>query len=132
MSDEPERVSITVPRQLIAEFDDAIEEWEYASRSEAVRAALREFLSARYWEDDPGRTFQGSIQILYDHDVATEELLEAQHAATGTIIATQHVHFDEHLCLESLIVEGSGEELRELANSLRAIEGVKQVRTAAM
>ena len=132
MTEESERISITVPHELIAEFDAAIADWEYASRSEAIRAALREFLSTRYWEDDPDRTFQGSIQILYDHDAATEELIDVQHAASETIIATQHVHFDDHLCLESLMVEGSGDDLEALANGLRSIEGVKQVRAIAM
>lgn len=132
MTEEAERVSITVPKTLISEFDDAIDEWEYASRSEAVRAALRSFLSEHYWQSDPNRSFQGSIQILYDHDAATAELLELQHAAADVIIATQHVHFDDHRCLESLVVDGRGARIRALANELRAIGGVEQVRTAVM
>lgn len=132
MTDSAERVSITVPKALIAEFDDAIDEWEYASRSEAIRAALRSFLSEQYWHDEPDRTFQGSIQILYDHDAATTELLALQHDASEVIIATQHVHFDDHRCLESLVVDGTGAQIRDLANELRAIDGVEQVRTAVM
>lgn len=130
MSDAIERVSLTIPAELVDELDSAVDEWEYASRSKACRDALRTFLTDLRWQDDPEATYRGTITLIYNHDAQhiTDELLELQHDGADTIIATQHVHVDDHLCLETLIVHGSGEVINRLVNRLRSLNGMEQVR----
>lgn len=130
MSDSIERVSLTIPGELVDELDAAVAQWEYASRSKACRDALRLFLTDLDWQDDPDGTYRGTVTIIYDHDAThiNDELLELQHDDSETIIATQHVHMDSHHCLETLVVEGKGRNINDLVNKLRSLDGMQQVK----
>lgn len=134
MSKPVDRVSLTLPHDLVSELDAVVEEWEYSSRSKAARDALRLFLTEHHWETDPDRVLRGSIAIVYDHDTPgiNDTLLEIQHDAAELIVATQHVHFDAHICLETVIVEGAGAELRTLVNTIKSVDGTKQVQFTAV
>lgn len=129
MSDRSDRVSLTLPSELIEEFDDAVEEWGYASRSKAARDALRQFLADRYWTEASDRPQRGSITIVYDHHArgVNDELLEIQHDHDDAVVATQHVHFGPERCLETLVVDGPSEEIRALIEGINGIGGVEQV-----
>nr|WP_253741653.1 hypothetical protein [Halorientalis sp. IM1011] len=43
------------------------------------------------------------------------------------MVAVQHVHLSDHLCLESVAVDGDGDEIERLVRRLRPLEGVHQV-----
>jgi len=129
MGDSIERISLTIPTHLVEDLDDAVETWEYSSRSEAFRDALRMFLSSLEFQSDLETAHCGSITTIYrhgDHSI-NDEMLELQHEMSDLIIATQHVHLDSHLCLETMVVNGSGEQIKQLVNSLRALDGMEQV-----
>lgn len=134
MTDGLERVSLTIPPALLAELDAVTDEADYASRSEAFRDALREFLTAYRWREDLDGRQQGTVVILYDHDVSgvTDELLALQHDLHGTIIASQHVHLTADLCLETLVVDGPASDLRELVGRIQSLRGIRQVKLAVV
>ena len=129
MTDRAERLSTTLPSNLVAELDAVVDEWGYASRSKAVRDALRAFLAERDWRENVDGHHRGSITIVYDHDApgVNDALLEVQHDCGAVIVATQHVHFDEHRCLETVVVDGPGTAIRDLVQGIESITGVKQV-----
>lgn len=129
-----DRISLTLPSELVEELDDAVDEWGYSSRSSASRRALRGFLAEHDWDASPDRPQRGSITIVYDHHVRglSDDLLEVQHAHEDAIVATQHVHFDPDLCLETLVVDGAGGEIRDLLEGIKGITGVEQVRFTAV
>lgn len=132
MSDELDRVSLTIEGELLAELDEVIDEWEYASRSEAIRGALRDFLTEYRWQTDLSGHQRGSVVVVHDHHVGgvTDEMLDIQHKSLDLITAVQHVHLSDHLCLETLVVDGSGAEITDLVNRLQSLRGVKQVELA--
>jgi CopG family nickel-responsive transcriptional regulator len=41
------------------------------------------------------------------------------------ITSTQHIHLDHDNCLEVIIVQGEASALKQLANELKAVKGVK-------
>ncbi|GAB3026613.1 nickel-responsive transcriptional regulator NikR [Natronobiforma cellulositropha] len=129
MAKRVERVSLTLPHDLVADLDAVVDEREYSSRSKAVRDALRAFLTEHDWEQNAAETQRGSIALVYDHEATgiNDRLLEIQHDVAGVIVATQHVHFDAHRCLETVIVEGPGEEIRDLVSTLSSLDGMKHV-----
>ena len=134
MSDELTRISMTLPADLVGDLDGVVEGWEYDSRSEAMRDALRAFLTDYHAERTLAGTQRGSIVVQYDHhdgDV-TETITALQHDFEDAIVAVQHVHLSHRLCMETLAVDGTGEEIRELANRLRSLAGVKQVQVAVV
>ncbi|WP_425607275.1 hypothetical protein [Natronobeatus ordinarius] len=67
--------------------------------------------------------------MVYDHDApgVNDTLLEVQHDCGAVIVATQHVHFDEHRCLETIVVDGPGTAIRDQVQGIESITGVKQV-----
>lgn len=134
MTEDLSRVSTTVPRTLLVDVDEVVEGWDYDSRSEAVRDALRALVTEYRAETAMEGTQRGSVVVQYDHhagDVA-RTLTALQHDFADTIVAVQHVHLTHDICMETLAVDGTGAEIRELANRLRALSGVKQVQLAVV
>lgn len=134
MSEDLSRISMTLPPDLLAAFDEVVEGWDYASRSGAMRDALRSFLTEYRTETGFEGTQRGSIVVQYDHhegDVSGR-IVELQHEFEASVVAVQHVHLSHRLCMETLAVDGSASAVRELANRLRSLGGVRQVRVAVV
>ncbi|WP_396613710.1 nickel-responsive transcriptional regulator NikR (plasmid) [Haloferax sp. S1W] len=130
MSDELERMSVTLDSSLLAAVDDVVDIGGYASRSEATRDALRAFVTEVQEQRDLNGTLRGTVVVLYEHDHSDvgSEMTSLQHEFTETIIAVQHIHLSDHLCLESLAIDGSGERIEELLSRIRPLKGVHQVK----
>lgn len=130
MSRDVDRMSVTLPPSLLSELDDVVETGEYDSRSEATRDALRAFVTEFNQQVDLAGTLSGTVVVLYEHDHGgvTDEMTELQHEFTETIIAVHHVHLGDHLCLESIAVDGTGERIEQLVSTIRPLKGVHQVK----
>ena len=124
------RVSLTLPEDLLNELDRSLKAQRYASRSEAVRDALRDFLASYRWRSELKGEQLGAILVMYEHDVrgVTDVLMDIQHESANLISAVQHLHVDAKNCLEVLIVRGPAEGIRQLVNRLGAQRGVKQAK----
>ena len=130
MAQKITRVSLTLPEDLLNELDLSLKAQRYASRSEAVRDALRDFLASYRWRSELKGEQLGAIIVMYEHDVRglTDELMDIQHESASFISAVQHLHVDPKNCLEILIVKGPAEEIRKLVDCLGALRGVKQAK----
>lgn len=124
------RVSLTLPQDLLDELDRSLKAQGYASRSEAVRDALRDFLASYKWRQELKGERLGVVMLVYEHDVRglIDALMDIQHASSSIISAVQHLHVDAKNCLETLIVRGPSEEIRKLVDRLGALRGVKQAK----
>ncbi|KUO40847.1 MAG: hypothetical protein AVW05_03175 [Hadesarchaea archaeon DG-33] len=124
------RVSLTLPQDLLDELDCSLKAQGYASRSEAVRDALRDFLASYKWRKELKGERIGVVMLVYEHDVRglIDALMDIQHASSSIISAVQHLHVDAKNCLETLIVRGPSEEIRKLVDHLGALRGVKQAK----
>ncbi|GAB3692867.1 CopG family ribbon-helix-helix protein [Halorubrum pallidum] len=129
MSEDVDRMSVTLPPTLLNELDGVVDVGEYDSRSEATRDALRAFVTDFNRQTGLSGTLRGTVVVLYDHDHGgvTDEMTELQHEFTETIIAVHHVHLSGDLCLESIAVDGTGERIEELLSRIRPLKGVHRV-----
>ena len=134
MSQDVDRMSVTLPPSLLAELDRVVDAGEYGSRSEATRDALRAFVTEFNRQRDLSGSLSGTVVVLYEHEHSgvTDEMTELQHEFTETIIAVHHVHLSDHLCLESIAVNGTGERIEELLSRVRPLKGVHQVKLAVV
>lgn len=134
MSGPIERISLTIPENLVNELDEIVDSSGYGSRSKATRDAIRGFITDYSWQHDSGKKFQGSLTLVYDHHAVgvNDKLMKIQHASADIIVSTQHVHFDQDQCLETLVLSGRGDKIRELVNELKAIKGMKRVQVTAV
>ncbi|MFB0499661.1 MAG: nickel-responsive transcriptional regulator NikR [Candidatus Hadarchaeaceae archaeon] len=124
------RVCLTLPEDLLSELDRSLKAQRYASRSEAIRDALRDFLASYRWRSELKGEQLGAILVMYEHDVQglTDTLMDIQHKSASLISAVQHLHVDSKNCLEILIVRGAANRIRQLVNRLGALRGVKQAK----
>lgn len=121
-----ERITISVPKELLKNVDDVINKKGYASRSDVVRAALRVFLVEEAWKEG-GEEVIGVLTFIYNHEIkgVNESLTHIQHHFRGSVISGMHIHLDEENCLEVLVVEGIPERIMELTDEISTIKGVK-------
>jgi CopG family nickel-responsive transcriptional regulator len=130
MSEKVTRISLTLPEKLLNEFDRSLEAQRYVSRSEAIRDALRDFLTSYKWRKGLRGEQTGAILIVYEHDVhgLTEKIIDIEHRNSDIVNAVQHLHLDAKNCLEVLIVKGSAGKIRRLIDHLGSLRGVKQTK----
>ncbi|MFB6150624.1 MAG: CopG family ribbon-helix-helix protein [Haloarculaceae archaeon] len=134
MTEDVDRMSVTLPPSLLEDLDAVVAAGDYDSRSEATRDAIRAFVTEFNRQQGLSGTLSGTVVVLYDHGHGgvTEEMTALQHDFEETIIAVHHVHLSEHLCLESIAVEGPGERIEGLLDRLRPLKGVQQVKLAVV
>ena len=119
------RFGVSLEEELLQKFDDLIRRRKYTNRSEALRDMIRQELLKQEWE--AGGEVSGAITFIYDHH--TRELLskitDIQHDSQEVIISTQHIHLDHDHCLEIVAVKGRVKKVLKLADSIKAIKGVR-------
>jgi CopG family transcriptional regulator, nickel-responsive regulator len=125
------RIGVTIPPELLKDFDEIINKMGYESRSKAIQDAVRLYVSERKWLKEENAVQTGIILMVYDHDAKglDSELTEAQHEHSKIITSTMNIHVSEHDCLEAIAVKGKASEIRHLSNELTTRRGVKILKT---
>jgi CopG family nickel-responsive transcriptional regulator len=120
------RFGVSVDDDLLKRFDARNKRKGYVNRSEAIRDLIRECLVEEEWRTTRGETV-GVVSLVFDHErmELSKTLTHAQHRRHALIVATTHVHLDQHNCLEVLILRGKAQQLRTLAEHLMSRRGVK-------
>jgi len=124
--DKIERFGVSMSPDLLKSFDKRIGEKGYATRSEAIRDIVRDYLVQGEWEDAGGEVV-GAVTIVYDHETHElgEALTDLQHDSHRAVICSTHVHLDERNCLETVVLRGSSALVHRIAERLIATRGVK-------
>jgi CopG family nickel-responsive transcriptional regulator len=121
---------VSIEKPLYDRLENLVSQTDYKNRSEFIRDLIRDHLVRLEWQT--GDELLGTISLVYDHHARglTERLTEQQHHFRGTVLATTHVHLDEHLCAEMIMVRGRGKDIQALANCLQREKGVLHARLA--
>ncbi|MFB3893276.1 MAG: nickel-responsive transcriptional regulator NikR [Phycisphaerae bacterium] len=125
------RFTVSIEKPLFDKLEKEVADHDYRNRSEFVRDLVRNYMVEQEWRTD--KVLLGTISLLYDHHARglTERLTEEQHHFSGTVLATTHVHLDEHLCAEMIMVRGKGKDIKALADRLQREKGVLHAKLAA-
>ena len=120
------RFSLSMPRELADQLDAMCEAKGYESRSQAIADMVRDQL-VEHRAHTGSREIAGNVTLVYDHHRRNiqSQLTQIQHNSGSVVIATLHVHMDHHNCMEVLAVRGRALDVRELADRLIAVKGVK-------
>ncbi|HUU22531.1 MAG TPA: nickel-responsive transcriptional regulator NikR [Phycisphaerae bacterium] len=124
------RFTVSTEKSLFDKLDRLVADSEYSSRSEFIRDLIRRELVDQQWRT--AEVLLGTISLLYDHHATglSERLTHEQHHSACTVLATTHVHLDEHLCAEMIMVRGPGKEIKSLTDRLRREKGVLHAQLA--
>lgn len=119
------RFSISLEQELLKEFQRFCREEHFATRSEAIRQLIHDFLARRAWVKD-AEDVVGTLTLVYDHHRSQirDQLTAIQHDNTKLIVSTLHAHLTSDLCLEVIVLRGPAKELRDIAARLRGLKGV--------
>jgi CopG family nickel-responsive transcriptional regulator len=120
------RISIAIENELLEDFDELLERHQLGNRSEAIRDLVRRRLIEDRIEREEGEAV-ASLTLLYDHEQRelAERLVGAGHAHHARVLSTLHVHLDQRLCLEVQVLQGAPAMLRQYADQLIGLRGVK-------
>ena len=119
------RFGVSLEKALLNKFDALIKEKKYTNRSEALRDLIRQELVQKQWQE--GQEVAGAITLVYDHHKkeVLSGVIDKQHDFQEVIISTQHIHLDHYNCLEIIAVRGRARDIQRLANTMKAIKGVR-------
>lgn len=120
------RFGVSLEEYLLKSFDKLIEKKGYPNRSEAIRDLIRDALIRDEWED-PKDKVVGTITVIVDKklNTITQKLAQSEQNSLQEIISTMHVQLDKENSLEVSAVRGCAKRVRQLANELIGMKGVK-------
>jgi CopG family nickel-responsive transcriptional regulator len=119
------RTGVSIEPELLDKFDRFIAKRGYKNRSEALRDLIRESLIDEDIEQN--RLVVATLSMVYDHHHhdLSNKLNEIQHHAHRSVLAATHVHLDHDNCLEVVIMKGRSGEVKQLADHMLSMRGVK-------
>jgi CopG family transcriptional regulator, nickel-responsive regulator len=124
------RISMSLPKKLLNEFDGVLKDRGYQSRSKGIRDALKDYIVRYQWMNEMEGERIGIIAVIYDHHYTgvMEDLTEIQHDYKDFINAVMHVHMTDKHCLEVIVVKGDVKYIRTLSERIMRLKGVEHVR----
>ncbi len=120
-----------MPEELLEKFDEIVDMQGYVGRSEAIRDAMRMYISKKEWESEQ-KGKAATLTVVYTHKPKLmSDLIRAQHAAKADVISSTHVHLSHSYCLEVMTMKGKRKEIEDLAGRIAGLSGVAYSRLFA-
>jgi CopG family transcriptional regulator, nickel-responsive regulator len=125
MSGNVVRVGVSLEPELLALLDRWVRERNSPSRSDAIRALIRNELSDRTLAD-PEADALGVVALLYRPSAPNvlRRLTAAEHRWGDHVRSSTHVHLEGDACAEVTILVGRRHEIDDAAEDLRGVKGV--------
>lgn len=124
-----ERISMTLPSELLTQLDEMVEDRGLPNRSHAIAEMITREITE--WQEKLGNELMtGTITLFYD---ASKRNLQAslagiQRKHIDEVISSFHVQLEDFHTMEVLLVQGPAKRLRAIADEMIACKGVKSGR----
>ncbi len=130
MEESIARIGVSLPKNLLEEFDSVILNRGYSSRSEAIRDAIRNYILEYKWMEREEGEVVGVVNVIYTHSVRgiNDSIINLQHDFHEIITTTLHVHLSSEMCLEMILVRGDMREIKKLVDRISSTKGVINVK----
>jgi CopG family nickel-responsive transcriptional regulator len=124
------RISMSLPSELLSEFDKSMTKVGFPDRSKAIQTALHSFIDENEWKIEDEHLGTGSITMLYDNHIFNQDTksTQTQHKYSDVISAATHIHLDSDNCLETIMVKGKIKILKNLVKDLSENRGIKSLK----
>jgi CopG family nickel-responsive transcriptional regulator len=116
---------------LLEQLDRMVASRKLPSRSHAIAEMIRQGLLEHDSRFGHG-ILAGTITLVYSNrrGMLRTQLARIQFSFLKEVISSQHVFLEDEHSLEVLLVQGPAQRLNRLADALRSVKGVKQVKLA--
>jgi len=123
-------VSLSLTHDLLRKLDRLMREGGYSSRSEAVRDAIRNYLSEYALSREEAGRVAAIVSVISERDRrdVDQRLARLRHEYEGIVSGNMHIHLGPYYCLELFIAEGELGEIMTFVGKVRATRGVSQVK----
>jgi len=130
MEQDLSRIGVSLPENLLEKFDKIITKRGYSSRSEGIRDAIRSYIRYYDWMSEVEGERIGILSMTYDHSQRglVTSLLDMEHEFTAITRSAVHVHISHDECMEVLLLQGEGKDVRAITEQVMALKGVKNVK----
>ena len=126
------KAAISIPRDLLEQFDCIVRKKDFSSRSDAIQDAVRHYIKYYEWMNEIKGERAGTIIVLYDRvKRGLIESIAGLHKDFKEIICSTlllPVESSENIRLELLIMQGNGKLMVALSEQMLRLNGVKYVK----
>jgi CopG family transcriptional regulator, nickel-responsive regulator len=122
----PKRISMSLPSELLSEFNRSMVKVGFPDRSKAIQRALYSFIDENNWKTEDDRSGAGAIIMLYNNQ--NTKSTQMQHKYNDVISSTIHMHLDGNNCLETIMVRGKAKIIKHLVKDLSKNRGIKSLK----
>jgi CopG family nickel-responsive transcriptional regulator len=124
------RFGVTVPEDVLEEFDRRLERSGKNNRSNAIRQLIRAYIAEDRWQEEDGQVY-GTVTLMYDHHSpnVSKDLNVLQHNHGAIIVCTSHVHVTHDTCLECVVLRGRSSRIKTFVDALGKTKGLKSLDT---
>jgi CopG family nickel-responsive transcriptional regulator len=121
---------MSLTSELLNRLDRLVDEKGYSSRSEAIRDAVRQYLSDYELSRFTSGNITATITIVSEHEFhdIDEKITRLRHEHDRIVTGNMHLHLSDHLCLEVFITKGDADEIMHFIGRIRALKNIQQVR----
>lgn len=121
------RFGVSLEEELLTELDQLVKRDNYPNRSRAIAHLVQKNIVQEKWDKD--EDVAGAVVVVYDHSKLEmhQEVNAIQHNYNCLIVSGQHIHLDDHNCLEVIAVRGKAHKLVKLTNKYKGLKGIKSV-----
>jgi CopG family nickel-responsive transcriptional regulator len=119
------RISVSLPQELLQQFDRVAGARGFESRSQAIAELIRDRImehQKQLGED----IMAGTITLVYDHSTSglQKQLADLQHRYVDEVISSLHVNLVHAHTMEVILVQGPASRLQRIADELGTCRGV--------
>lgn len=125
MKEKISRISISLPKYLLDQFDQMVNDKSFDSRSQAIVDMLHQQL-AEHQHDEGHGIMVGTINLVFDHSVPNlqKQLAELQHKYLDEVVSCLNVNLTHSQTMSVVLVQGPVEKLKLIANEMISKRGI--------
>jgi CopG family nickel-responsive transcriptional regulator len=126
----PKRISMSLPSELLSEFNRSMVKVGFPDRSKAIQRALYSFIDENNWKTEDDRSGAGAIIMVYNNHIFNQNTksTQMQHKYNDIISSTIHMHLDGNSCLETIMVRGKAKKIKDLVKDLSKNRGINSLK----
>lgn len=127
------RISMSLPRDLLKEFDDVTNDRGYNSRSKGIRDALKDYIVRYNWMNEMEGEYMGTLTIVYNpqYGGVLDDLYSLKQSFDKYISASMNFNMKENRLMEVIVIKGDIKHISSLNEKIMRLKGVEHIKLTA-